>query len=213
MCLERRGDKVGLNLTEEVLDGIAKHSKHGGALAGYADVPLTLEGQIVRYCDRLAYINHDIDDAIRAGIIAQEDLPRQAIETLGPQRPLRIETVVARRHRCMPRRRTRSSSREPVLDAVETIKEFMFERVYLNDAAKTEEPKAQNVVEEAFHLLHGASAASCRPSSLQAPLAATRWRAASAITSPASRTASRSRNLRSSSSIRCESQIPREWDA
>jgi len=54
MYLERRGEKVGLNLTEEVLDGIGKHSKNKGGLAGWQDLPFTLEGQIVRYCDRLA---------------------------------------------------------------------------------------------------------------------------------------------------------------
>lgn len=149
MFLERRGDKVGLNLTDEVLDGIAKHSKHGGALAGYADIPRTLEGQIVRYCDRLAYINHDIDDAIRAGIISHDDLPRQAIQTLGASGPVRIETVV---HdvilQCRGREEIKLS--QPVLDAVEAIKDFMFERVYLNEAAKTEEPKAQAVVKKLF---------------------------------------------------------------
>src|SRR5579872_3758921 len=92
--LERRGDKIGLNLTDEVLDGIAKHSKHGGALAGYGDVPRTLEGQIVRYADRLAYINHDIDDAIRAGLIAQDDLPRSALAVLGSRGSIRVQTVV-----------------------------------------------------------------------------------------------------------------------
>jgi dGTPase len=149
MYLERRGDKIGLNLTEEVLDGIAKHSKHGGALAGYQDVPFTLEGQIVRYCDRLAYINHDIDDALRAGIIREDELPPKAIETLGTRGSIRIETVVQDViMQCRGRNEIRLS--EPVLDAVETIKTFMFERVYLNDAAKTEEPKAQNIVKKLF---------------------------------------------------------------
>ena len=149
MYLERRGDKIGLNLTEEVLDGIAKHSKHGGALAGHADVPFTLEGQIVRYCDRLAYINHDIDDALRAGVIREDDLPRTAIETLGSRGAVRIETVVQDViTECRGRNEIKLS--EPVLEAVEAIKTFMFERVYLNDAAKTEEPKAQNVVKRLF---------------------------------------------------------------
>jgi dGTPase len=149
MYLERRGDKIGLNLTDEVLDGIAKHSKHGGGLAGYIDVPRTLEGQIVRYCDRLAYINHDIDDALRAGIISRGDLPQRAIETLGPSGSIRIETVVQDVIvQCRGRNEIKLS--EPVLDAVETIKDFMFERVYLNDSAKTEEPKAQNVVKKLF---------------------------------------------------------------
>ena len=149
MYLERRGDKIGLNLTDEVLDGIAKHSKHGGALAGYGDVPRTLEGQIVRYCDRLAYINHDIDDAIRAGIIAHDDLPARAIETLGASGSVRIETVV-RDVIVQCRGRDEIKLSQPVLDAVEAIKDFMFERVYLNDAAKTEEPKAQSLIKKLF---------------------------------------------------------------
>jgi dGTPase len=149
MYLERRGDKIGLNLTEEVLDGIAKHSKHGGSLAGYHDVPFTLEGQIVRYCDRLAYINHDIDDALRAGVISENELPRQAIETLGARGSIRIETVVQDIiMKCRDRNEIKLS--EPVLDAVEAIKTFMFDRVYLNEAAKLEEPKAQNVVKKLF---------------------------------------------------------------
>src|SRR5579863_3666693 len=149
MYLERRGDKIGLNLTEEVLDGIAKHSKHKGALAGWKDLPFTLEGQIVRYCDRLAYINHDIDDAIRAGVIAESDLPQHAVALLGNRGSLRIETVVQDMiEQCQGKNEIRLS--DPVLEAVETIKEFMFARVYLNDAAKTEEPKAKNIVKRLF---------------------------------------------------------------
>jgi dGTPase len=149
MFLERRDEKIGLNLSEEVLDGIAKHSKHKGALAGWKDLPFTLEGQIVRYCDRLAYINHDIDDAIRAGVIAEADLPRVAIARLGDRGSDRIETVVEDMiAQCRGKNEIKLS--ESVLDAVETIKEFMFRRVYLNETAKTEEPKAQNVVRRLF---------------------------------------------------------------
>jgi len=147
--LERRGDKVGLNLSYEVLDGIAKHSKHKGALAGYADIPSTLEGQIVRYADRLAYINHDIDDAVRAGIISERDLPAQAIAVLGQRGPIRIATVVEDMvAECQGKNDIKLS--QPVLDAVEAIKEFMFTRVYFNEEAKREEPKAQNIVKELF---------------------------------------------------------------
>jgi len=149
MYLERRGDKIGLNLTEEVLDGIGKHSKNKGKLAGWQDLPFTLEGQIVRYCDRLAYINHDIDDAIRAGVIAESDLPRQAVQVLGSRGTIRIETVVQDMiAQCRGKNEIRLS--DPVLEAVETIKEFMFNRVYLNEAAKTEEPKAQNIIKRLF---------------------------------------------------------------
>ena len=147
--LERRGDKIGLNLTEEVLDGIAKHSKHKGALAGYSDVPFTLEGQVVRYADRLAYINHDIDDAIRAGVIGERDLPAKAISVLGQRGPIRIGTVVEDMiYQCRGKNEIKLS--EPVLEAVEAIKEFMFARVYFNDDAKREEPKAQNIVKQLF---------------------------------------------------------------
>ena len=147
--LERRGAKVGLNLTDEVLDGIGKHSKRKGKLAGDADLPRTLEGQIVRYCDRLAYINHDIDDAVRAGIIEDRDLPRDAIETLGTRGGIRIQTVVEDMiMECRGKNEIRLSDR--VLEAVEKIKEFMFQRVYFNEAAKREEPKAQAIVRRLF---------------------------------------------------------------
>jgi dGTPase len=149
MFLERRGDKIGLNLTEEVLDGIGKHSKNKGALAGWQDLPFTLEGQIVRYSDRLAYINHDIDDAIRAGVIKEDDLPGKAVETLGERGTIRIETLVQDMiSQCRGKNEIRLS--DPVLEAVESIKEFMFRNVYLNDAAKLEEPKAQNIVKRLF---------------------------------------------------------------
>ena len=147
--LERRGEKIGLNLSEEVLDGIAKHSKHKGALAGHADMPATLEGQIVRYCDRLAYINHDIDDAIRAGIITEDDLPAGAVATLGERGSIRIETVVSDMiQSCQGRNEIRLS--EPVLEAVESIKQFMFDRVYFDAKAKREEPKAKEIVKRLF---------------------------------------------------------------
>jgi dGTPase len=149
MYLERRHDAQGLNLTEEVLDGIAKHSKSKGALAGRQDLPYTLEGQIVRYADRLAYINHDIDDAIRAGVILQSDLPQSAMLVLGARGSIRIQTVVEDMiAACRDKNEIRLSDR--VLDAVETVKEYMYERVYLNAEAKTEEPKAQNIVKKLF---------------------------------------------------------------
>lgn len=155
MFLERRDEKIGLNLTEEVLDGIGKHSKNKGKLAGWQDLPFTLEGQIVRYCDRLAYINHDIDDAIRADVIAAVDLPRKAVVTLGDRGTIRIETVVQDMiAQCRGKNEIKLS--EPILEAVESIKEFMFRNVYLNEAAKTEEPKAQNIVKRlfAYYMVH-----------------------------------------------------------
>jgi dGTPase len=149
MLLERRGDKAGLNLTEEVLDGIGKHSKHKGALAGGAMLPETLEGQVVRYCDRLAYLNHDIDDAIRARIIDEDELPEESVAVLGRSPSARLETLV---HdmiaQCYGQPRVQLS--DSVLTAIEALKDFMFERVYFNADAKAEEPKAQHVVKQLF---------------------------------------------------------------
>src|SRR5205814_1366264 len=84
-ALERDGR--GLNLTEPVREGIVGHSWH-------AEPPPTLEGQIVRFADRVTYINHDIDDGLRAGLISSEDLPGQAIAVLGDSGPRRIDTLV-----------------------------------------------------------------------------------------------------------------------
>ena len=81
-CLERDG--AGLNLTEQVRDGIARHSSR-------APLPLTLEGRIVRVIDRVAYINHDIDDTLRAGLLREDELPGQPIAVLGASGPARID--------------------------------------------------------------------------------------------------------------------------
>src|SRR5690554_6002300 len=84
--LEQRNHKRGLNLTYEVRDGIKNHTGN--------TKPQTLEGQVVRYADRIAYINHDIDDAIRAGVIKSEDLPKEAIEILGNSHGERINNMI-----------------------------------------------------------------------------------------------------------------------
>jgi len=93
--LEKNGE--GLNLTREVVDGILKHSKgkHGAAtISEQANLPLTVEAQVVRIADLVAYINHDIDDAIRAGIITTADLPQEAHKLLGERHSVRIHTMV-----------------------------------------------------------------------------------------------------------------------
>ncbi len=127
--LETHGARRGLNLTEEVRDGIRNHSG--------ASVPFTLEGQIVRISDRIAYINHDIDDAIRAGVITEEDLPKDCIRVLGTSHGERIDRLV----------RDMIASTEAVGGAVVTqseecsfymnkLRDFMFERVYKNERVK-----------------------------------------------------------------------------
>jgi len=84
--LEVNGERRGMNLTEEVRDGILNHTGPG--------LPMTLEGRIVRTADRIAYVNHDIDDALRGGIIRESDLPREAIEALGKTTGKRIDTLI-----------------------------------------------------------------------------------------------------------------------
>lgn len=93
--LEKNGE--GLNLTREVIDGILKHSKgkHGSAtISDQSALPLTVEAQVVRIADLVAYINHDIDDAIRAGVITSRDLPQEAHKLLGERHSVRIHTMV-----------------------------------------------------------------------------------------------------------------------
>ncbi len=133
-----RGQKIrGLNLTDEVLDGILHHS---GDIA-----PRTLEGQIVHISDRIAYINHDIDDAIRAGIMKNEDIPTNFLKLIGKSHSDRInnliDDLIFYSNNCT------SIKLSPKMNkAFMELREFMFEHVYLNPAAKKEENKAREVV-------------------------------------------------------------------
>jgi dGTPase len=131
----------GLNLTWEVRDGIARHTGDG--------TPATLEGRIVRIADRIAYVNHDIDDAIRGGVLAEGDLPSAAVTILGSAHGIRIRTMV---------QDTIASSEDadtirmspPVWDAMMALRAFLFDNVYLSPKAKIEEPKAFGVVRALF---------------------------------------------------------------
>ncbi|MDE3025608.1 MAG: HD domain-containing protein, partial [Acidobacteriota bacterium] len=118
--LERDGR--GLNLTWEVRDGILKHTG--------SDEPETLEGRIVRIVDRVAYINHDIDDALRAGVLSQDDLPDDEIELLGETGSRRIDTLVHDLVESSARAGDIVQSPE-IGNAMLALRAFMFERVYL----------------------------------------------------------------------------------
>src|SRR5919202_4624362 len=118
--LERDGR--GLNLTWEVRDGILKHTG--------PDEPETLEGKIVRIVDRVAYINHDIDDAIRFEILGADDLPREEVELLGPTGAKRIDTLVHDLIETSERHGEIRQSDE-IGRAMLSLREFMFDRVYL----------------------------------------------------------------------------------
>ena len=141
----------GLNLTWEVRDGIRHHSK------GRDDLPLTrrhgaaaLEGRVVTFADRIAYVNHDIDDAVRAGIITRRDLPAQPLAVLGSRHSTRISTMVTdviTRSAGKPRV---TMSRE-VLDSTNALKDFLFERVYsVGSGARDEMRKVAEVIENLF---------------------------------------------------------------
>jgi dGTPase len=138
--LEREG--AGLNLTDDVRDGILRHS-------GRAPLPRTLEGRIVRLVDRVAYINHDIDDAVRAGVLREDDLPPGPIDVLGITGSQRIDALV---HDLVE---TSAVAGDIVQGAeaggaMDTLRSFMFERVYLGAAARREHAKIDRVVRTLF---------------------------------------------------------------
>ncbi|MGH2618698.1 MAG: HD domain-containing protein, partial [Thermomicrobiales bacterium] len=150
-CLERDGR--GLNLTNAVRDGILRHSKlRSGithAAAGQAD---TLEGEVVRIADGIAYINHDLDDAVRAGLVAIDDVPRVVAALLGETHSRRINTlvgdVIAQSDASIVPG-VIGISRE-VQEAADALREFLFRRVYtpLNEDANTQ--RAQHIVRALF---------------------------------------------------------------
>jgi dGTPase len=138
--LEREGR--GLNLNRAVRDGIVSHS-------GRAPEPSTREGKIVRLMDRVAYINHDIDDAVRAGVISAAALPEGPIEILGDTGPRRIDTLV---HDLVEHSAVAGEivQGEVVGSAMAELRSFMFERVYLGSEARREHAKIQLVVRTLF---------------------------------------------------------------
>jgi dGTPase len=138
--LERDGQ--GLNLNRAVRDGIVSHS-------GRAPEPATLEGKIVRLMDRVAYINHDIDDAVRAGVLDASELPAEAIEILGATGPRRIDRLV---HDLVEESDAAGDivQGEIVGEAMNTLRTFMFEHVYLGPVATREHVKIHGVISTLF---------------------------------------------------------------
>lgn len=140
--LEHRENKFGLNLTYEVREGIINHSG--------TNLSATLEGQVVKYADRIAYINHDIDDAIRAGIIKKEDLPKDCTDILGETHGERINTMIVDII-------NNSIDKEYILmnekidKATNKLRDFMFENVYFNKSAKSEDKKIEYIITELFN--------------------------------------------------------------
>lgn len=137
--LERHGK--GLNLTKEVRDGISNHQTKG--------VPSTLEGKIVRICDKIAYINHDIDDAIRGQIIREEEIPEEFTNVLGHSLGKRLDTLI---HDIVENSKNRNDiiMSPEIVDAMQHLRKYMFESVYMNKIAKGQEEQAESLVEKLF---------------------------------------------------------------
>ncbi|WP_455012878.1 deoxyguanosinetriphosphate triphosphohydrolase [Hominenteromicrobium sp.] len=133
-------DGRGLNLTFEVRDGIRCHTTGQEAR--------TMEGRIIRWADKIAYMNHDIDDAIRAGVIRESDIPRDITAVLGDTKNKRITTMVTSLIRNSPAGVVNMDA--DVLEAYDALHEFMYEAVYLNDYAKREEKKVPHLIESLF---------------------------------------------------------------
>jgi dGTPase len=143
-------DGRGLNLTWEVRDGIAKHSKgKSGAPVGMEDAlrASTIEGQIMRVADLIAYVNHDIDDAMRAGLLRAEDLPRDPIAVLGPSSSARISVLVKDVvTETLAGKLTEIRMSDRVLAAVLGLRSYLFEAVYENVTATAEFRKASDIL-------------------------------------------------------------------
>ncbi len=137
--LEKGGH--GLNLTYEVRDGILNHQTKGN--------PHTLEGKIVQYSDKIAYIHHDMDDALRAGILKESDVPKEISDVIGCTTGERLDHFIhdivtnsmGKNDICMS---------EPVAEAMRKLRQFMFENVYQNPVAKSEESKAETLMETLY---------------------------------------------------------------
>lgn len=137
--LEKGG--AGLNLTKEVRDGIANHQVN--------TMPATLEGRIVRICDKIAYVNHDIDDAIRGHIIKEEEIPEEFTSVLGHSLSERLNMLI---HDII----TNSDNKNDICmsphieEAFQGLRSYMFKSVYTNPVAKGQEAKAEQMVKELY---------------------------------------------------------------
>ena len=140
--MEQRKEKKGLNITYEVRNGILNHT--GDVL------PQTLEGQIVKYADRIAYINHDIDDSIRANIITQGDLPKDCLEALGGSHSERINNMITD-ILINSFDKDLISMSEEIQFFTDKLRSFMFNRVYLSGKAKQQEGKAKYIIEQLYN--------------------------------------------------------------
>ena len=150
--VEKLEGKSGLNLTWEVRDGILNHSQEGEKVLSKnaKNKPSTLEGEVVKLADPLAYVNHDIDDAIRANIISEKDLPEEAIEILGKTGRERIATLV-RDVVINSWGKPHLEMSPPVLEAFNRLRDFMYETVYNAKVLKKEVQKARSLIHNLYY--------------------------------------------------------------
>ncbi|MBR0277264.1 MAG: deoxyguanosinetriphosphate triphosphohydrolase [Clostridia bacterium] len=135
-------DGKGMNLTAEVRDGILNHTGD--------KKPKTLEGQIIRIADKIAYINHDIDDSIRAGVISKDEIPAEFAEYYGDDNSQRISKMI---HSVVENSLDKNVIRmdEEGYRMLMRLREFMFNRVYMNNFVRTEEERAHNIISELYY--------------------------------------------------------------
>ncbi len=140
-------DGKGLNLTKEVRDGIFQHRIDGK--------PMTMEGKVVQLCDKIAYLNHDIDDAMRAGLLSEDMLPREYTAVLGHSVRERLDTMV---HGIIDYslEKPQVEMAPRIKEAVTGMRNFMFSHIYLHSAAKAEEGKAQDLLRSlyGYYIVH-----------------------------------------------------------
>lgn len=150
--LEKRGR--GLNLTFEVRDGILKHSKGGGAvLPGDAhEVPVTVEGRVVRFADIMAYLNHDLDDAVRSGVIHPKQVPIQCVEVLGRSHSERVRTMINDlvTSSRIENEKMHLAVSQSVSEAMATLRQFLYDNVYRSDQVHSQFIKAKKILSELY---------------------------------------------------------------
>lgn len=144
------GQGKGLNLTEEALDGVLNHS----GFSNETTKAFTLEGQIVRYSDKIAYVNHDIDDSIRAGLLSEDEIPKSILSILGNTHGNRINTLVKdciyNTLNNIEKGNVEISLSSSIQNALSELRNFMFENIYKGPILKEERDKAKFVLEKVY---------------------------------------------------------------
>ncbi len=130
-------DGKGLNLTREVVDGIVNHKLH--------DNPSTLEGKAVSFADRIAYVNHDIDDALDSGFLSLSDIPKNLTDLLGSTSSKRINTILLSIHRECDNKNKVEPEKE-IAEALSNLRQFLFDNVYSSKSLKEEEERADRMI-------------------------------------------------------------------